>query len=79
MARLDIFTNQPATQIYTAFLDEPRKAVHGGPNLTYGLFSAVALEQEGWLDAINTPAFHVNQICPCFCFCGAVAITDDDL
>jgi len=60
--QLDIFTNQPATQIYTAFLDEPRKAVHGGPNLTYGLFSAVALEQEGWLDAINTPAFHVDQI-----------------
>ncbi|KAF7363258.1 Galactose mutarotase-like protein [Mycena venus] len=60
--QLDILTNQPAMQIYTTFLDEPRKAVHGGPNLTYDLFSAVALEQEGWLDAINTPAFHVDQI-----------------
>ncbi len=62
--RLDITTSNPATQVYTAYwLNTPRKAVHGGPNLTYDSFSAVAIEQEGYIDAINTPEWHIDQIC----------------
>ncbi|KAI0806052.1 galactose mutarotase-like protein [Irpex lacteus] len=61
--RLDITTSNPATQVYTAYwLNTPRKAVHGGPNLTYDSFSAVAIEQEGYIDAINTPEWHIDQI-----------------
>ena len=65
--RLDITTNQPATQVYTAYwLNTPRKLVHGGPSLTYDSFSAVAIEQEGYIDAINTPEWGVDQICKRF-------------
>ncbi|KAL0958502.1 hypothetical protein HGRIS_000644 [Hohenbuehelia grisea] len=61
--KVDISTNQPLSQIYTAFwLDTPRKAVHGGPSLNYSRWSAVAIEQEGYLDAINTPEWGVDQI-----------------
>ncbi|KAJ7121117.1 galactose mutarotase-like protein [Mycena epipterygia] len=60
--RLDIVTDQPAVQMYTASLDMPRKEVHGGPGKEYGPHSTVALEQEGWLDAINTPEWGVDQI-----------------
>lgn len=61
--RVDISTNQPAVQVYTSFwLNTPRKAVHGGPSLNYGRWSAVAIEQEGYLDAINTPEWKVDQI-----------------
>ena len=64
--RLDITTNQPATQVYTAYwLDTPRKVVHGGPSVNYTSFSAVAIEQEGYIDAINTPEWGVDQICEC--------------
>lgn len=41
----------------------PRKVVHGGPSLNYTSWAAVAIEQEGYLDAINTPEFGVDQIC----------------
>ncbi|KAH8111265.1 galactose mutarotase-like protein [Phellopilus nigrolimitatus] len=61
--RLDITTNQPAVQVYTGYwLDTPRKVVHGGPSLNYTKWSAVAIEQEGYIDAINTPEWGVNQI-----------------
>ena len=61
---MDITTNQPAVQVYTAYwLDTPRKAVHGGPSLNYTSWSAVAIEQEGYIDAINTPEWGVDQIC----------------
>ncbi|KAL0567837.1 hypothetical protein V5O48_014158 [Marasmius crinis-equi] len=61
--RVDISTNQPAVQVYTSFwLNTPRKAVHGGPNETYSKWSAVAIEQEGYIDAINTPEWGVDQI-----------------
>ncbi|THH08099.1 hypothetical protein EW145_g2927 [Phellinidium pouzarii] len=61
--RLDVTTNQPAVQVYTGnWLDTPRKIVHGGPSLNYTQWSAVAIEQEGYIDAINTPEFHMNQI-----------------
>ncbi|KAJ7100042.1 galactose mutarotase-like protein [Mycena belliarum] len=60
--RLDITTDQPAVQVYTASLNMPRKGVHGGPAKQYGERSTVAIEQEGWLDAINTPEWGVNQI-----------------
>ncbi|KAF8500031.1 galactose mutarotase-like protein [Gautieria morchelliformis] len=61
--RLDMTTNQPAVQMYTTnFLSTPRKAVHGGPSLNYTTWSAVAIEQMGYLDAINTPEWHVDQI-----------------
>jgi len=61
--KLDITTNQPAVQVYTGnYLDTPRKVTHGGPSLNYTRWSAVAIEQMGWLDAINTPEWHVDQI-----------------
>ena len=62
--RLDVTTNNPAVQVYTAYwLDTPRKQVHGGPSLNYTKWSAVAIEQEGYIDAINTPEWDVDQIC----------------
>ncbi|KAF9262466.1 galactose mutarotase-like protein [Marasmius fiardii PR-910] len=61
--RVDISSNQPAVQVYTSFwLNTPRKQVHGGPNTTYSRWSAVAIEQEGYVDAINTPEWNVDQI-----------------
>ncbi|CAE6509872.1 unnamed protein product [Rhizoctonia solani] len=61
--RLDIATNQPVVQIYTGnWLAIPRKKVHGGPDLQYESFSAVAIEPEGYVDAINNPAWGVDQI-----------------
>jgi galactose mutarotase-like enzyme len=63
VGRLDIRTNQPAVQVYTAWLNIPRKAAHGGAGETYGPRSTVAIEQEGWLDAINTPEWGIDQIC----------------
>ncbi|KAF8152910.1 galactose mutarotase-like protein [Crassisporium funariophilum] len=61
--RVDISTNQPAVQVYSSFwLNTPRKLVHGGPSLNYGRWSAVAIEQEGYVDAINTPEWGVDQI-----------------
>ncbi|GAB1525997.1 hypothetical protein RhiTH_009163 [Rhizoctonia solani] len=62
--RLDVTTNQPVVQIYTGnWLAMPRKKVHGGPSLQYEKFSAVAIEPEGYVDAINNPAWGVDQIC----------------
>jgi aldose 1-epimerase len=61
--RLDIRSDQPAVQVYLASLNLPRKEVHGGPEKKYGERSTVAIEQEGWLDAINTPEWNQNQIC----------------
>jgi len=61
--RVDISTNQPAVQVYTAYwLDTPRKLVHGGPALNYSRWSAVAIEQQGYIDAINTPEWGIDQI-----------------
>ncbi|KAJ6470576.1 galactose mutarotase-like protein [Mycena vitilis] len=59
---LQIATDQPAVQVYTASLNMPRKQVHGGPKKQYGTRSTVAIEQEGWIDAINTPEWGVDQI-----------------
>ena len=62
--RLDVTTNNPAVQVYTGYwLNTPRKKVHGGPSLNYSKWSAVAIEQEGYIDAINTPEWGVDQIC----------------
>lgn len=62
--RLDITTNNPAAQVYTGnWLDTPRKVAHGGPEQKYTSHSAVAIEQEGYIDAINTPEWGVDQIC----------------
>ncbi|KAJ7100072.1 galactose mutarotase-like protein [Mycena belliarum] len=60
--RLDITTDQPAVQVYTASLNMPRKGVHGGSGKECGERSTVAIEQEGWLDAISTPEWGVDQI-----------------
>ncbi|KAF8761203.1 Aldose 1-epimerase [Rhizoctonia solani] len=61
--RLDVTTNQPVVQVYTGnWLAMPRKKVHGGPSLQYEKFSAVAIEPEGYVDAINNPAWGVDQI-----------------
>ncbi|KAF8638984.1 hypothetical protein AX17_001816 [Amanita inopinata Kibby_2008] len=61
--KVDISTNQPAVQVYTArYLDIPRKSVHGGPSKVYGRWPGVAIEQQGYIDAINTPEWNVDQI-----------------
>jgi len=62
--RVDISTNQPAVQAYTAFwLNTVRKEVHGGPTLRYGRWAAIAIEQQGYVAAINTPEWGIDQIC----------------
>jgi len=61
--RLEVTTNNPAAQVYTGYwLNTPRKQAHGGPSLNYTKWSAVAIEQEGYIDAINTPEWGVDQI-----------------
>lgn len=61
--RVDISSNQPAVQVYTAYqLNLPRKVVHGGPDVNYTAWSAVAIEQQGYMDAINTPEWGVDQM-----------------
>lgn len=65
--RLDIIADSPATQCYTGnYLDTPRKTVHGGPKLKYSPYSAVAIELQGWVDAINHPEWGVDQFCKCY-------------
>jgi hypothetical protein len=44
-------------------LQIPRKVVHGGPSLIYDKFSGIAIEPEGYIDAINNPEWGVDQIC----------------
>jgi len=66
--KLDIFTNQPALQVYTcngifnASLPIPRKTTQGGPDSIYADHSCVVIENESLIDAINNPEFGVNQI-----------------
>ncbi|KAH8105953.1 galactose mutarotase-like protein [Cristinia sonorae] len=66
--KLDVFTDQPALQVYTcngifnAELPIPRKRAHGGPESVYENHSCVVIEQESWIDAINNPEFGVDQI-----------------
>ena len=65
--RLDITTDNPAAQVYTGnWLNTPRKEAHGGPSVKYTRHTAVAIEQEGHIAAINTPEWGVDQICGCF-------------
>lgn len=60
--RLDIISDSPATQCYTGnYLNTPRKTVHGGPKFKYSPYSAVAIELQGWVDAINHPEWGVDQ------------------
>lgn len=62
--RLDITSDSPGVQVYTGnYLGTPRKAVHGGATLLYSPHSAVAIEQQGWVDAINNPEWNIDQIC----------------
>lgn len=66
ISRLDVRTNQPAVVIYTAdYLDIPRKHIHGGPTKRYSKWSAVAIEPQSHVDAINNPEWGVDQICMC--------------
>lgn len=61
---LDISTDQPAFQVYSGNgLNIPRKVIHGGPSKNYTKWSAVVIEQESFIDAINNPQWGVNQIC----------------
>ncbi|KAF8198532.1 galactose mutarotase-like protein [Pholiota molesta] len=61
--RVDITTNQPVVIVYSSFwLNTPRKEIHGGPTLNYGPSSAVAIEQQGYIAAINTPEWGIDQI-----------------
>jgi aldose 1-epimerase len=63
LSRLDITTNQDAVQVYSAYwLNTPRKAAHGGADLRYGSYGGIAIEQQGLVDAINTPEWGVDQI-----------------
>lgn len=69
-------TNQPAVQVYTGYwLNTPRKVIHGGPYVNYTSWSAVAIEQEGYIDAINTPEWGVDQICESGEFRGAFELS----
>ncbi|KAF8161157.1 galactose mutarotase-like domain-containing protein [Crassisporium funariophilum] len=66
--KLDIFTNQPALQVYTcngifnADLPISRKKEQGGPTAIYTDHSCVVIENESVIDAINNPEFGVDQI-----------------
>ncbi|KJA21572.1 hypothetical protein HYPSUDRAFT_202912 [Hypholoma sublateritium FD-334 SS-4] len=61
--QLDITTNQSAIVVYTSYwLNTPRKAIHGGPGAKYGSSSAVAIEQQGHIAAINIPEWDVDHI-----------------
>ncbi|KAG8704560.1 hypothetical protein FRC09_003457, partial [Ceratobasidium sp. 395] len=61
--KLEIASNQPVVQIFSGnWLQIPRKVVHGGPSLIYDQYSAVAIEPEGYIDAINNPKWGVDQI-----------------
>ncbi|KZP00011.1 galactose mutarotase-like protein [Calocera viscosa TUFC12733] len=66
--RLDIWSNQPAAQVYTcngiqtANVTMPRKADQGGPGEIYENHSCMVIEQEGWIDAINNPQWGQDQI-----------------
>ncbi|TFK98452.1 galactose-1-epimerase [Pterulicium gracile] len=61
--RVDMATNQAAVQMYTAmWLNTPRKAAHGGPSEVYSAWAGVAIEQQGYVAAINTPEFGQDQI-----------------
>jgi len=66
--KLNIFTNQPALQVYTcnsifnASLPIPRKTTQGGPDTIYADHSCVVIENENLIDAINNPEFGVNPI-----------------
>ncbi|PFH49359.1 hypothetical protein AMATHDRAFT_76218 [Amanita thiersii Skay4041] len=69
--KVDITTDQPAVQVYTAYwLNLPRKVIHGGPDKNYTKWAGVAIEQQGYVDAINTPEWGVDQICECYTFFG---------
>ena len=53
-----------ALQVIPTLVNESQgKVVHGGPSVNYTSYSAVAIEQEGYIDAINTPEWGVDQIC----------------
>ncbi|KDQ16849.1 hypothetical protein BOTBODRAFT_186464 [Botryobasidium botryosum FD-172 SS1] len=62
--KMTVVTDQPAVQVYTGnwLGSTPRKAVHGGPTKFYEKWSAVAVEQEGYIDAIHHPEWKVDQI-----------------
>ncbi|KAG2003013.1 galactose-1-epimerase [Coprinopsis cinerea AmutBmut pab1-1] len=61
--RMDIYTNQDALQIYSAYwMNTVRKKAHGGPELSYGRWSGIALETQGHVAAINTPEWGVDHI-----------------
>lgn len=60
--RMEVHSNQIAAQVYTAIGFDgsvPRKASQGGPDKKYGRMSAIALEQQGFIDAVNQPGWGV--------------------
>ena len=58
-------TNQQAVQFYTGnwLGATPRKLVHGGPSSNYPKWSGLAIEQQGYTDAINNPEWGQDHIC----------------
>ncbi|KZT38271.1 galactose mutarotase-like protein [Sistotremastrum suecicum HHB10207 ss-3] len=61
--RMDISSDQVAVQVYSGMgVNTTRKATHGGQSKKYGPLSAVCLEQQDYIAAINVPEFGVDQI-----------------
>lgn len=55
---MEVWTDQPSLQVYSGnFLDGtlPRKASQGGPSATYQKHGALAMEAQGYVDAVHHP------------------------
>lgn len=61
---VDVTTSDPVVQVYSGNgLNIPRKKIHGGPSLNYSQYSAIVVEQEGYIAGINNPEWGQDQIC----------------
>lgn len=61
--RMEVHSDQVAAQVYTAIGfngSVPRKASQGGPGQKYGKMSAIALEQQNLIDAVNQPGWEAK-------------------
>ncbi|KAI0751948.1 galactose mutarotase-like protein [Daedaleopsis nitida] len=62
--KVEMWTTDKAVQFYSGngIPAIPRKKAHGGPDLVYGKHSAMVIEQQGYIDAINNPEWNQDQI-----------------
>ena len=70
--RMEVHSDQVAAQVYTAIGFDgsvPRKASQGGPGKKYGKMSAIALEQQNLIDAVNQPSKHDMFLVEMWCWC----------